>query len=574
MEFRLVNENFEKDYVKQIVAGLGGDADVLREPTEAQLGSPLDLENIQAGAHLLKGVLQRDGRVIIIIDTDVDGVSSASALWMYIKRLYPNANLEYRIHTAKQHGLSDLIDELENDPNPIDLVILPDAGTNDIEEHRRLDARGTKVLCLDHHEDDRLGETPAIIINNQTSPRYINKQLTGVGVVYQFCRYLDSLYGVSYADDYIDLVALGLVSDMAQIIEPEIAFLARKGLEKPIKNLFFQILIDKQSYSIGSSLNYISVAFYITPLINALIRMGTMVEKENLFLAFIEGDKIVPSTKRGEKGLTEKLATQVARNCVNARAHQNKELECAMEQIDFRIQDQELDKHQLLVIELGEEDSLNPTLNGLLAMRFSQKYQKPTLVLRLNSDGFLRGSARGINNSKLEDLKGYLAGLGVFEYCQGHAQAFGSSLKASQLPTVLQRADEELAEYNFGTTYYKVNLERKANSPDLANIVYDIDKYRCIYGQGCPEPVLAITNIDFEKSDMKVMGKNSDTVKIEKNGIAYMLFRAKPFLEKVEGLNSMRMEVVGRANLNEWGGQYTPQIFVDDYNVYDNRLVF
>lgn len=73
---------------------------------------------------------------------------------------------------------------------------------------------------------------------------------------------------------------------------------------------------------------------------------------------------------------------------------------------------------------------------------------------------------------------------------------------------------------------------------------------------------------------MKIMGKNSDTVKIEKNGIAYMLFRAKPFLEKVEGLNSMRMEVVGRANLNEWGGQYTPQIFVDDYNVYDNRLVF
>lgn len=68
MEFRLVNENFEKDYVKQIIAGLGGDADVLREPTEAQLGSPLDLENIQAGAHLLKGVLQRDGHIVIIVD--------------------------------------------------------------------------------------------------------------------------------------------------------------------------------------------------------------------------------------------------------------------------------------------------------------------------------------------------------------------------------------------------------------------------------------------------------------------------------------------------------------------------
>mgnify|MGYP003289183667 CR=1 FL=1 len=67
-------------------------------------------------------------------------------------------------------------------------------------------------------------------------------------------------------------------------------------------------------------MNYISIAFYVTPLINALIRVGTMEEKENLFLAFIDGEKIVPSTKRGEKGMNEKLATQVVRNCVNARA--------------------------------------------------------------------------------------------------------------------------------------------------------------------------------------------------------------------------------------------------------------
>ena len=70
------------------------------------------------------------------------------------------------------------------------------------------------------------------------------------------------------------------------------------------------------------------------------------------------------------------------------------------------------------------------------------------------------------------------------------------------------------------------------------------------------------------------MGKNKDTVKIIQNGIAYMFFRASAFIEQIENLSSMRLEVVGRANVNEWGGQYTPQIFVDDYNVYDNHLIF
>lgn len=70
------------------------------------------------------------------------------------------------------------------------------------------------------------------------------------------------------------------------------------------------------------------------------------------------------------------------------------------------------------------------------------------------------------------------------------------------------------------------------------------------------------------------MGKNKDTVKITQNGIAYMFFRASALIEQIENLSSMRLEVVGRANVNEWGGQYTPQIFVDDYNIYDNRLIF
>jgi len=70
------------------------------------------------------------------------------------------------------------------------------------------------------------------------------------------------------------------------------------------------------------------------------------------------------------------------------------------------------------------------------------------------------------------------------------------------------------------------------------------------------------------------MGKNQDTVKIEKFGIAYMKFHAKDFINELAKYDSIKLEVVGRANLNEWGGTYTPQIFITNYQIEDGSLGF
>lgn len=70
------------------------------------------------------------------------------------------------------------------------------------------------------------------------------------------------------------------------------------------------------------------------------------------------------------------------------------------------------------------------------------------------------------------------------------------------------------------------------------------------------------------------MGAGKDTVKIIKNGVSYMKFKAKDFIEDLKKYNDIKLEVVGRANLNYWGGRVTPQIFIDDYEISDNALGF
>jgi len=52
-------------------------------------------------------------------------------------------------------------------------------------------------------------------------------------------------------------------------------------------------------------------------------------------------------------------------------------------------------------------------------MQLSQRYKKPTIVARLNPQGYVRGSIRGLSNSELDSFKAYLDSTGLFEYVQG-----------------------------------------------------------------------------------------------------------------------------------------------------------
>ena len=71
------------------------------------------------------------------------------------------------------------------------LVIVPDASSNEYDTHKRRE-EGIDIIILDHHEADYTSPY-AVVVNNQLCD-YPNKNLSGVGVVYKFCQYLDNLF--------------------------------------------------------------------------------------------------------------------------------------------------------------------------------------------------------------------------------------------------------------------------------------------------------------------------------------------------------------------------------------------
>jgi hypothetical protein len=142
--------------------------------------------------------------------------------------------------------------------------------------------------------------------------------------------------------------------------------------------------------------------------------------------------------------------------------------------------------------------------------------------------------------------------------------------------SLLSKANNDFAQYNFGENVYEVNFERQALSKDLPDLIYDLSNYKAVWSQQNNEPLIYVKDFHFKKSDIQIMGKNQDTIKIVKNGVAYMKFFAKDFIEDLQQLpNDLKIEIVGKANVNTWGGRTTPQIFIEDFDIKeDNKLDF
>ena len=168
----------EIDFLKRLLKNRGiEDVEGFLNVSRKNLQNPENLDNIDAGANLLIEVLNRGGRIWTVADSDVDGQTSFAILYNYIKKVWPAADITWEIHSHKQHGLEDFIEELEDTNEFYDLVLIADAGSNDKEYWDRLGVIGSKGLCLDHHLLDNEISENCILINNQTSKYYLNKEL-------------------------------------------------------------------------------------------------------------------------------------------------------------------------------------------------------------------------------------------------------------------------------------------------------------------------------------------------------------------------------------------------------------
>ena len=527
------------------------------------------LENIREGLSNLQLWLREKSKLNIIVDDDADGFLSCALFYFFLQEIkYPQDKYHFIFHSHKFHGID--INELDEDCN---IVIAPDCGTSDYEQHKQLLEKNIYCLILDHHEaiNGYSQEINITTINNQLSPLYNNKYLCGAGVTFKFLKeYCNQYNSEINMNQYLDLVAIAIVGDVMNLSTLENRYYVSEGLEN-IQNPFFKSLVEKRAFSIGSSIpTPTDVAFYIIPAINAIVRMGTKEEKEHLFKAITNGDIIVPSTKRGHKlNETEILKEQAIRLCDNAIARQKRERTKIAELLSNRIYSNNYENDKIIIGKYYDEDNINSNLTGLAAMELATAFQRPALVVHYNKEkDEWSGSARNFGSAIL-DLKEFLSESGLLTLAAGHANAWGCAFLNKDLNSLREYFNNKLKNINYTEdNVYEVDLETTADDPWLIPIISQIDKYKGIWGKGVEEPLLCIKNISIVHKDIITMGTNGDSFKFIKNGIAFVKFKDLEFYDNIINAEEpLYLNIIAKANMNYWQGHSTPQLFIQDYNI-------
>ena len=589
MKYQLLAPPFPLDKeltaVEQVLANRGiVPADVYHyiNTTDADILSPSLITNMREGAQMLIKHVSQNDKVLIQIDSDCDGYTSAATLINYLNCLFPGFvqnNVFYRIHTGKQHGII-----LDTIPQDVKLVICPDSSSNDYEQHKALADLGVDVLVIDHHEADKISEN-ACVINNQLCD-YPTKSLSGVGMVYKFCSYLDELLNNDYADLFLDLVALGMVADMMDLRDFETRHLITQGLNQ-IRNPYFKGMIAKQEYQLNGEITPFGVAFYIAPYVNATIRMGTQDEKLMLFESMLDyrGYELIPSTKRGCKGQQETRVEQACRNCTNIKNRQTKARDAALETIERIIKEKNLLENKILAIKLDSFEA-DKNLTGLIANQLMAKYQRPVLLLNkviedmsmYELDGTpiatrevisWEGSGGGYDKSEFDNLREFLKECEFVTYAEGHANALGVGIYDVFFDNFINYSNQALAEFDF-TPCYKVDFIFSGADFKGSDIL-EIAELKSLWGQGVEEPLIAIEHINLHAGNVELMSPNkSPTLKITlPNGTSLIKFKSSK--EEYETFSTqtgcITINIVGKCERNEWNGIVKPQIIIEDYEI-------
>ena len=518
MNFKLIGSN-NIDDVKTTFFNNRGIQDVKGycNLDESCVNDPHNLDNIDEAVQTFVNGLDKE--IAIVVDCDCDGVMSAAMLYNYIKYANPDAKITYLLHEGKQHGLSNDIKV----PDKTGLLLLPDSGTNDAKQCKRLHDKGIDIIVLDHHIQEV--ENPyAIVVNNQCSECYTNKELCGAGIVYQFLRLVDEELWLDYADTLLDLCAIANIADVMDMRSFETKYLVERGLSQ-IVNSGLEAFINGQGYQIKGNPTIHDIEWFVSPLINAVCRVGTQEDKDIVFKSFIGNESEEYSAKKKDPD-TGKFVTiqeniydhafRVAKNC---KSRQDSVVKKLMPQVEQWIDTHEAANNAVIFGRLPSD--IDNVYTGLVAIKIANEYRKPTLILRKEGNNW-KGSGRNFDNCPLENFKELLDKSKQFKYAAGHNGAFGVMIDGNNVESAITYCNDQCKDIDFDSV--KVDFSLDYEDLDIRFII-DVDKLKEYFGTGLKEPIVHISNVALKRNQGVVIGKQSTTWKFtDDNDIVFLKF--------------------------------------------------
>ena len=522
MKAKFDGRGMEKgDIIEQIFDNRGLDIDTILHPTEDDLIPLTALRNIEKAFKIVDDGLADGKSFLIWADVDVDGITSAAIMFRYLTNYTDKVSV--CINSGKAHGVKEYTNTRE------DIIIVVDS-IDYFGYYRAMLNQGKQVIILDHHEipnDDLPNyDLPDIALVSSTN-NYPNKELSGAGVVWKFCTYLDEMNLENYAENLVDLAACGLVADMVDLTVPENRYICDMGFNN-LNNPAVKAIVG------GYKFNSQAVSFSIAPLVNAANRMDENEKALSIFLTDDEAD--IKATVKELKALKAQQDS-IVKNLMNT----------VQEQID-----KQKDSKVICVITKGDNFS------GLLANQIGGTYQKPVIITKIDGD-MVKGSGRGGYGTT--DFMS-LCNQTELAWCAGHPNAFGISIEKRDYMHFVHKLNEIMQNITLDQT------EEADVELSLENITDDlIDSFKFINRiSGTGFTPLSVCMNDLTGYEVGTMSQGKH-LKICFGDFLIIQWNFKDDISQFDG---RPISVIGTLDSCYFGRTYYKQLVVQDIKVGDS----
>ncbi len=440
---------------------------------------PAALPDLELAAERLYRASMRGEKIGVWGDFDADGQTSTALLVSLLRDLRADATYYIPHRLTESHGIQ--LDPLKRLlEQHIHVLLTCDTGIAEHESIAYAKSQGVTVLVTDHHDlPEALPDADALINPNRLPPDHALRALPGVGVAFKLAQQVLHLAGEDErAGDYLDLVALGIVADVAELTA-DTRYLLQRGLQRlrQTQRLGLQTLMQTAKID-ATNLSAEHIGFGLGPRLNALGRLGDAnLAVELLTTTDLTRARILASQLEGLNNQRKVLMDQIT--------------SAAQEMI---AKDSVLLDYAALVL---HHPHWHSGVVGPVANRLAEQYQRP-VVLLVGEGEVLRGSARSIAGvditSAIKLCSEFILGVG------GHPGAAGLSLPAGNL-TVFRRALSKAVESVRDPTAIQGGLLVDAELPldqITLELAQEIERL-APFGEGNPPVVFAARDIAVEQ---------------------------------------------------------------------------
>lgn len=557
----IVQHTGVSDIVARVLAGRGVDAgsaeDFLDPKLRQLLPDPRDLADMEIAGQRLAQAIERQEKVVIFGDYDVDGATSSALLWRFLAANGIVADIIIPDRIRDGYGpTTAAIEEIARQGAA--LLVTVDCGTASYAPFARARDLGLDVVAADHHQaEPDLPATLALVNPNRQDDLSGCGYLAAVGVTFLLVvethRQLRDRgwYQGRKAPDlmgWLDLVALGTVADVVPLSGLNRA-LVRQGLRVANGAGSTGMQALRRVARVHGELSAYHLGFVLGPRINAGGRIGdaslgarllTTDDPESAMEIAGRLDRLNEERQALERGILDEAVAQVAATGAAEEA----------------------------VIATAGGPDWHPGVLGLIAARLREAHDRPAMAASFDHDNRGTGSARSIPGADIGEAVRAAASAGLIEKGGGHAMAAGFSLNRDQWPAFVAHMKARLSDAvtegdHIGSLVIDAALTAAGATTDLVNAVSQAGPF----GTGNPEPVFGFPAHRLADA-APVNGGHMRATLIASDGarLKAMAFRAadRPLGDALLANRDRMVHAAGTLRIDRWNGRESVLLSLQD----------